>query len=138
MDGVTVDNTNGGGIIKLEIAGLSAGTHSLKTWHSCVGKGNSAGSMKITINGKTTQTGVACPTRVTSEDDAGISYSTFEVTKGQTVTVLIAPEGKGNAWLNAFELDGGDPVQGISKMSPADQEFHHDAAKGLSWTAGKI
>lgn len=137
MDGVTVDNSNGGGIIKLEIAGLSAGTHSLKTWHSCVGKGNSAGSMKITINGKTTQTGVACPTRVASEDDAGISYSTFEVTKGQTVTVLIAPEGKGNAWLNAFELDGGDPVQGISKMSPADQEFHHDAAKGLTWTAGK-
>ena len=124
-------------IIKLEIDGLSAGTHSLKTWHNCVGKGNSAGSMKITINGKTTQTGVECPTRVTSEDDAGISYSTFEVTKGQTVTVLIAPEGKGNAWLNAFELDGGDPVQGISKVSPADQEFHHDAAKGLSWTAGK-
>ena len=53
------------------------------------------------------------------------------------MTVLIAPEGRGNAWLNAFELDGGDPVQGISKVSPADQEFHHDAAKGLSWTAGK-
>lgn len=36
MDGVTIKDGDNGGVIKLEIKGLSAGKHSLKTWHSCV------------------------------------------------------------------------------------------------------
>lgn len=136
MDGVTIDNSSGGGIIKLEISGLSAGTHSLRTWHSCVDNAT-VGKMSVTINGTKTASGISCPTRVTDSDNAGISYSTFNVSAGQTVTVLISPEGSGNAWLNAFEIDGGDPINGISKISPADQEAHHEREKGLSWTAGK-
>ena len=135
MDGVTINDTTSGGVIKLEISGLSAGTHSLKTWHSCVDNA-SVGTMKITINGTTAATGVKCPTRVTDEDDAGMSYSTFSVSAGQTVTVLISPEGSGNAWLNAFEIDGGDPFKGISRITPEDGTLHHDAENGLSWTAG--
>ncbi len=137
MDGVTIDNSSGGGIIKLEISGLSAGTHSLKTWHSCVDNAT-VGTMSVTINGTKTASGISCPTRVTDEDDAGISYSTFTVSSGQTVTILISPEGSGyNAWLNGFEIDGGDPIYGISEISPADQEAHHERENGLSWTAGK-
>ncbi len=136
MDGVTINDTTSGGVVKLEISGLSAGTHSLKTWHSCVDNAT-VGTMKITVNGQTTATGVKCPTRVTDEDDAGIAYSTFTVSAGQTVTVLVSPEGSGNAWLNGFEIDGGDPINGISNVTPADQDSHHDASKGLSWTAGK-
>ncbi len=136
MDGVTINDTTSGGVIKLEISGLSAGTHTLKTWHSCVDNAT-VGTMKVTINGQTTASGIACPTRVTDEDDAGIGYSTFSVSAGQTVTVLISPEGSGNAWLNGFEIDGGDPINGISQISPADQEAHHEREKGLSWTAGK-
>lgn len=136
MDGVTIDNSSGGGIIKLEISGLSAGTHSLKTWHSCVDNAT-VGTMSVTINGTKTASGISCPTRVTDSDNAGISYSTFNVSAGQTVTVLISPEGSGNAWLNAFEIDGGDPFNGISDISPSDQESHHLRENGLSWTAGK-
>ncbi len=136
MDGVTIDNSSGGGVIKLEISGLSAGTHSLKTWHSCVDNAT-VGTMSVTINGTKTASGISCPTRVTDSDNAGISYSTFNVSAGQTVTVLISPDGSGNAWLNGFEIDGGDPINGISKISPADQEAHHEREKGLSWTAGK-
>ncbi len=136
MDGVTINDTTSGGVIKLEISGLSAGTHSLKTWHSCVDNAT-VGTMKITVNGQTTASGVSCPTRVTDEDNAGIAYSTFNVSEGQTVTVLISPEGSGNAWLNAFELDGGDPINGISNISPSDKNSHHDREDGISWTAGK-
>ncbi|MBQ7047254.1 MAG: hypothetical protein IJN85_05915, partial [Oscillospiraceae bacterium] len=136
MDGVTIDNSSGGGILKLEIKGLSAGTHSLKTWHSCVDNAT-VGTMSVTINGTKTATGVSCPTRVTDEDNAGMSYSTFNVASGQTVTVLIAPEGSGNAWLNGFEIDGGDPIYGVSAINPADQDNHHDVSEGLSWKAGK-
>lgn len=135
MDGVTINDTTSGGVIKLEISGLSAGTHSLKTWHSCVDNAT-VGTLSVSINGTKTATGVSCPTRVTDEDDAGISYSTFNVSSGQTVTVLISPEGSGNAWLNAFEIDGADPIKGISRITPEHQDAHHDVEEGLSWTAG--
>ncbi|MBQ8297980.1 MAG: RICIN domain-containing protein [Ruminococcus sp.] len=138
MDGVTIQDGDSGGVIKLEISGLSAGTHSLKTWHSCVDNA-SASTLSVSINGKTTASGVSCPTRVTNPDDAGMSYSTFNVSAGQTVTVLISPEGNGslnNAWLNGFEIDGADPFNGISRISPADGENHLDIEDGLSWTAG--
>lgn len=137
MDGVTINDTTNGGVIKLEISGLSAGTHSLKTWHSCVDNAT-CGTLKVSVNGTTTATGVSCPTRVKDEDNAGIAYSTFKVSSGQTVTVLISPEtSTGNAWLNAFELDGADPFNGVSNIAPEDHELHWDASKGLSWTAGK-
>lgn len=68
-----------------------------------------------------------------------MSYSEFEVTSGQTVTVLISPEGNGtmnNAWLNGFEIDGGDPFKGVSNIYPVDQNKHLDAETGLLWKAG--
>ncbi len=136
MDGVTINDTTDGGVVKLEISGLSAGTHSLKTWHSCVDN-VTVGTMKVTVNGQTTASGIKCPTRVTDENDAGIAYSEFTVNSGETVTVLISPEGSGNAWLNAFELDGGDPIKGISRISPEDKDSHYDKENGLSWTAGQ-
>ncbi len=135
MDGVTI-NASSGGMLKLEISGLSAGKHSIKTWHSCVDDA-AVGTMSISVNGKTTATGVKCPTRVDDEDKAGISYSTFEVSDGETVTVLIKPEGSGNAWLNGFEIDGGDPINGISNITPSEKNSHHDRETPLSWTAGK-
>ncbi len=138
MDGATIEDGDNGGVLKLTISGLSAGTHSLKTWHSCVDN-TTASSVSITINGTKTASGVKCPTRVTDEDDAGMSYSTFTVSSGQTVTVLISPEGNGtmnNAWLNAFEIDGADPFKGISRISPEHMDSHHLRENGLSWTAG--
>lgn len=138
MDGVTIKDGDNGGVIKLEISGLSAGQHSLKMWHSCVDNASNS-SLSVSVNGKTAATGVKCPTRVSKEDSAGISYAVFDVSAGQTVTVLIKPEGNGtmnNAWLNAFELDGADPVKSISNISPSDQNNHFEVENGLSWTAG--
>lgn len=139
MDGVTIQDGDNGGTIKLEISGLSAGTHSLKTWHSCVDNA-SASSVSVSINSKTTATGIACPTRVSDSDDAGMSYSVFEVSGGETVTVLIKPEGNGsqnNAWLNAIEIDGADPFKSVSECWPIHQEKHLEITDGLSWTAGE-
>lgn len=68
-----------------------------------------------------------------------MSYSEFDVTSGQTVTVLISPEGNGtmnNAWLNGFEIDGGDPFKGVSNIYPVDKNKHLDAETALSWKAG--
>ena len=139
MDGVSIDGGENGGTIKLEIKGLSAGTHSLKTWHSCM-DGLNISTMSVSVNGKTTASGIKAVARVKDDDDAGISYSTFEVSSGQTVTVLIKPEGNGtvnNAYLNAFEIDGGDPIKGVSRLYPEHNDKHVPTDEALSWTAGE-
>lgn len=133
MDGATVDANNGGSL-KLEISGLSAGTHSIRTYHSATGN-ESVGGLTVTINGQKIS-GVKCPNQVATEDDAGMAWASFNVTSGQTITVEIKPEGSGNAWLNGFEIDGGDPINGVSHVLPADQEKHHEG-NTLSWKAGK-
>lgn len=143
MDGVTasvpftIPSTEEiSGVLQLEIAGLSAGTHTLKTWHASCQSSYPAGTLRISVNGQTTAENVPCPLNPSDEDDAGIAYSVFEVAEGETVTVLIEPEGECNAWLNAFEIDGSDPIRGISRITPEHMDCHHDAEEGLSWTAG--
>jgi len=136
MDGAKIKDGDNGGVLKFEISGLSGGTHSLQMWH-CNTDGYANSKLSISVNGQKVLTGVNCPTNVTNEDDAGISYVTFT---GSNATILITPEGGGRmdvAWLNGFELDGSDPVNGVSRMSPQDQETHLDRSAGLSWTAGK-
>ena len=136
MDGAKIKDGDNGGVLKLEISGLSNSNHSLQMWH-CNTDGYTNSKLSVSVNGKKVLSGVNCPTNVKSSNDAGISYVTWS---GSSVTILITPEGGGKqnvAWLNTFELDGSDPVNGVSKMYPDDQCAHLDASKGLSWTAGK-
>lgn len=136
MDGAKIKDGDSGGILKLEISGLSDGDHSLQMWH-CNTDGYTNSSLSISVNGKKVLSSVNCPTNVKNENDAGISYVTWS---GSSVTILITPEGGGKqdvAWLNAFELDGSDPVNGVSNMYPDDQCAHLDTSQELSWTAGK-
>lgn len=131
MDGATVDADNGG-ILTLEISGLSDGAHSLKTYHSATGS-ESVSGISVSASGGTSMSGIACPNQVKTPDDAGLGYVTFS---GTSTTITIKAS-SGNAWLNAFELDGGDPINGIHHTSPADQESHLEIEDGLSWQAGK-
>lgn len=131
MDGATVDTTSGG-TLTLEISGLSNGTHSLKTYHSATGN-ESVSGITVSASGGTSMSGIACPNQVTHPDDAGLGYVTFSGTSAK-ITIKAS---SGNAWLNAFELDGGDPVNGIHHAYPADKEAHLEIEDGLSWKAGK-
>ena len=139
LDGVIIDGASSYGTIKLEISGLPAGTHTLTTWHSFfdVVKG---GTMSVSIDGVVKAKGIKGPTRVTKDDEAGRSYSSFTATAGKTVVVLIKPEGNGtynNAVLNAFEIDGVNPFKTIARPSPEDGDEHLVRENGLSWTAGE-
>ncbi|MBQ8514803.1 MAG: RICIN domain-containing protein [Ruminococcus sp.] len=131
MDGVTVDTDNGG-TLTLTISGLSSGTHSIKTYHSNTNANGSTGAITLKVNGSTAMTGIECPNAVKDAEDAGIGYATFS---GTSATIEIS-SASGSAWLNAFELDGGDPIKGVNHVSPVDQDAHHEAASGLSWQAG--
>ncbi len=129
MDGATVDASSGG-TLTLKISGLSNGTHSVKTYHSATGN-ESVSGISVSASGGTSQSGISCPNQVTTPDDAGIGYVTFS---GTSATITIKSS-SGNAWLNAFEIDGGDPIKGIHHISPADQDRHLQTG-ALSWKAG--
>ncbi len=131
MDGATVDTTSGG-TLTLTISGLPDGTHSVKTYHSATGN-ESVSGISVSASGGTSMSGIACPNQVLTPDDAGMGYVTFS---GTSTTITIKAS-SGNAWLNAFEIDGGDPINGANHMFPADQEAHLEREDGLSWTAGK-
>lgn len=137
MDGAIIEDATNQGIIKLEITGLSAGRHTLKTWHSFFD--NVSGStMSVEINGIVKATGIKSVKRISKDADAGMSYSEFEAEAGKTVTVFIRPEGNGsydNAVLNAFEIDGANPFTTISEAYPKDGEEHF-AQDVLSWKPG--
>ena len=137
MDGAKIKDGSGNPSLKLELSGLSNGTHSIKTIHACADRNVTNSSLTIKINGKTVATGVKCPTSPADSNDAGTAYGTFS---GTSATVEIIAEGNGSLntpWLNGFEIDGADPVNSISRIYPADQEKHFVKENGLSWTAGK-
>ncbi|MCM1508013.1 MAG: hypothetical protein NC177_12910 [Ruminococcus flavefaciens] len=60
MDDSKIDCGDNGGVLKLEISRISADSHSLKMWHSCVDDVQNS----VVLNGKNVATGVKCPTRV--------------------------------------------------------------------------
>lgn len=130
MDGATVD-CDSGGTLTLTISGLSNGTHSVKTYHSATGS-QSVSGISVSASNGTSQSGISCPQQVAAPDDAGIGYVTFT---GTSTTITIKAS-SGNAWLNAFEIDGGDPIKGVNHVYPEDQDSHHEREEGLSWTAG--
>ena len=137
MDGAKIKDGSGNPSLKLEISGLSNGSHSIKTIHACADRNVTNSSLTVKINGKTVATGVKCPTSPANSNDAGVAFGTFS---GTSATVEIIAEGNGSLntpWLNGFEIDGADPFNSISNFYPAEQEKHALPEKGLSWTAGK-
>ena len=136
MDGAKIKDGIGNPTLKLEISGLSNGNHSIRTWHACADRNVTNSSLTVKIAGKQVASGLKCPTNPTDSEDAGTAYGTFS---GTSVTVEIIAEGNGTLntpWLNAFEIDGADPVNSISHILPKDNEAHLLRENGLSWKAG--
>lgn len=63
MDGAKIKDGDNGGILKLEISGLSNGDHSLQMWH-CNTDGYTNSKLSIFVNGKKVISGLNCPTNV--------------------------------------------------------------------------
>ncbi len=108
----------------------------IRTWHACADRNVTNSSLTVKVAGKQVANGVKCPTNPTDSEDAGTAFGTFS---GTSVTVEITAEGNGTLntpWLNAFEIDGADPINSISHISPKDQEAHLLHEDGLTWKAG--
>ncbi len=137
MDGVIVDGSPSAGSMELVLSGLSAGNHTLVTWHSFYD--NVTGStMKVAVDGTVKKTGVKVPTRVHNSDLAARVYLEFTAAAGKDVVIRFTAEGNGsfdNVVLNAFEIDGSDPTKKISSPLPSEGDTHWEQANGLAWTA---
>ena len=140
IDGIMANNPDGSGAVELEISGLSAGTHTITTWHSFCEKNDGGSTMSVYINGELKASGVEVPTLVADDDDAARLYMTFTAKEGETVKILFKADGNGsydNAILNAFEIDGPDPFKSISNPQPEIGDEHWEKDKDLTWEPGK-
>lgn len=141
-DGLTVKDGNSGGAIKLEISGLSSGTHSLLTYHNTT-DGNQWAEMNVDVDGVRKVTNLKPSNRLTSTDAAVLSYVTFSATAGKIVTVLFSPNASStssykNVYINGLQLDVPNPRAQASGASPAHRDWHVNADAGsvmLSWKA---
>ena len=138
---ITCDGIIMTGAIKLEISGLSAGVHTLTTWHSYFNYGSpNTGEIKISINDKVS-TVINPSVKAATDLEASFAYQEFEIAEGETVTVLIEKvEGTklyANPVLNGFEIDGVHPTKAIKNAVPVNNEGHHDEEAGLTWVGAE-
>jgi hypothetical protein len=139
-DGVFVDGPNAG--LRLTIRGLSAGKHSLATYHNSIWD-NEVGPVDVVVNGKPAATALRPSRRVTNDADAAIAYVQFETTEGQAVVAEIrasAAPTTGEAALqrvilNGVELDSVDPSKKATKPSPLSGDEHVPDRPTLAWQA---
>ena len=131
VDGLSIEDATSNCAMEMVLSGLSAGKHSLVTWHSFYD--NVAGSaMDIAVDGTVKLSGIKVPTRVANDVDAARAYLEFDVQAGKDVVVKFSSSS--NVVLNAFEIDGTDPAKKIAKFTPAEGDDHYAMGNGLNWT----
>ena len=147
-DGLTVAPANfaGGGQLRMTITGLSAGTHTLLTYHNAwdgLATGT-VGPIDISVNGTQVIDNLQPTIRAASTTAAAMAYVELSVAGPSTVTeVHFAAETNTaagvtirNAMINGFEIDTPNSQKIAHTPSPAHADEHVDADSGsisLSW-----
>ena len=110
-----------GGAFDLVLTGLSAGTHTITTYHNNVW-GSSYGAMSkcvIAVNGTTVAT-VAPSNQVTNDNDCAAAFFTVTAVAGQPLVISFTPDHSGpldNVILNGFEIDRAAPSVAFANTS---------------------
>ncbi len=128
------DGIRGGTTLTLEVTGLSAGQHSLLTYHNHIDnpETNSFQPIDVSVNGTKVVSGLQ-PTARETNANAATSYVTFE-----GPSVKIAYSSSGFVFVNGFALDVADATKRAKNPTPAHADEHVDADSGsvtLSWDA---
>lgn len=149
-DGLAVapNNFSGGGQLQMTITGLSAGTHTLLTFHDGCDNAWAPGSiapLDISVNGLLALSDVQQSVKATANALSGSSYLTFDVSgPTDTTTILFAAEPTAgsytirNPMINGFEIDTPNIYKTARNPFPADADWHANADTGsitLSWTS---
>lgn len=148
-DGVTVAPANlaTGGQIQMTLTGLSAGTHTLATYHNAWDNltADAIGPMSVSVNGTPVVASVQPTIRAVSRAAVATAFVQFTVDgPSDVVTILFtadpsapAPATIRNVVINGFDLNLSDPKRRAHTPSPFDGDEHADADSGsvtLSWS----
>lgn len=127
--------------LTLTIEGLSAGEHTLKTYHNNSDKNQVQPDFDISVNGEVVATGQKMTSSAQTLMDAGQSFVSFTATEGQPVVITYTtkPE-EGETYTNTRMLICGMEfdVAAVSATDPqpANKDFHagtDDGTVHFSW-----
>lgn len=143
-NGNTPNITNKSVAITLTVTGLSSGRHTLQAYHNGVNGYTHLAPISIMVNGKTIKQGVKQSENAASQEEAALSYISFDVEEGKNTVITYASEvadgetfGSSLVYLNALIFDKAHTATQAQSPSPADGDNHFDADNGivnLSWT----
>lgn len=149
-DGVLITNIPSGEdnvSIEMRISGLTAGTHSILTYHNHVDNPatNTFPPIDIYVDGVLEGQGIIPTVRTTNNEDASKFYTTVEAIENQDVVIVFKGQPGSSASnktiiLNAFEIDTRNADLQAKNPIPSDGNEHIDADNGshtLSWTAAE-
>ena len=145
-DGVIVNGGDfDGGEIELTLEGLSAGKHTLLTYHNQVDAptDKTFGEICIDVNGKQVVKNLPPTQRVLSNYDAATAYIEFEAVEGEPVKFRFYPNYSSsapsiNVIINGLALDVPNLAKQAKSPSPENLDIHVNAEDGnytLSWTS---
>ncbi len=144
-DGIKVANGDAGGQIEMRISGLSAGSHTLLTYHSVWDNlvPGTVAPLDLSADGVMAITNLAMSVRVTNNAKATTAYLNLEAVAGQDVVVLIQAETNNaattkNVYINGFEIDTANSTLKAYSPAPANFDEHVDADSRsllLRWAA---
>ncbi len=144
-DGIKVHEDNGGnngGQIEMRLSGLSAGPHTVMTYHNTWETGASNALINVFVNGTQVLTNLATTCKVTNTFEARVAYIEVEAVAGQDVVILFTPSPSTtaaitNVYLNGFEIDTPNSTLKAVSPIPFNQDTHADADSKsilLRWT----
>lgn len=113
-DGVTTEQP--GEAIELVLGGLTAGRHSITTWHNQTTVSREPQHIEIQVDDGPAMI-VECTSCVLHDEDAATAYLEFDVVAGRDNVVRIRPKEKSqHVILNALRLDAPDPSRRIKRI----------------------
>ena len=142
-----VSSTHG---IEMEIVGLSAGPHTVVTYHNSI-RDEPVGRLRVAYfsselkdnvntDGATESTSAITSSIARHDDDVASAFLYFVATADKPVMIRIISDKRTRGrpvLLNGFEIDGNDPRRAARKPIPAHDDEHVDGDAGrahLHWT----
>lgn len=140
-DGVYVDGETG---LRITIHGLSAGRHSLVSFHNSIWDQDLI-PVLVRVNGSPTQLIVEPSRKVSDDAEATSAFVEFEVEAGQDAIVEFLPQSTAEnvnplldrVIINGLEIDTVDPAKKAIKPVPQHGDEHVEQQPTLQWQSAK-
>ena len=122
------------GALHVQIDGLSAGRHTIATFHSGV-REQPLGPCTVAVAGGV-KTAVTPSHRVKDESDIAAGFLTVEAVVGKPVMIdVVADDAAKQVILNGLSIDVENPNLQVRKPSPEDGDEHAIEKPTLTWSA---